>query len=355
MKNSQRNGTTRQKIATFTVRTSLTVFIGLVVLISVFIAGLIAGLLETVFPTLKNIPQLIQVNILSLLIAVFVGTIVGKMFSNPIRNLLDAMKKVADGNFDIKLENPPATKEMREIFEQFNIMVDELRSTEVLKSDFVSNVSHEFKTPINAIEGYTTLLQGTDNIDEVENSYIEKILLNTKRLSSLVNNILLLSKIENQTIQDSKSEYALDEQIREAILALESLWSVKNIDFDADLDDIRYYGNENQMYHVWSNLISNAVKFSPDGGIIKLCLTQNDKNIIFTIDDEGVGISEETKKHIFDKFYQGDTSHKQEGNGLGLTLVKQILSLNDDKIDVENLPEKGCRFTVILNVNTPKK
>ncbi len=349
MKKTKENKRSKHKIAALTVRTSLTVFVGVIVLVSVFFAAVVAGLLEDAFPALKNIPHLIQVDLISLLIAVIVGTIVGKIFSDPIRSLLDAMKKVADGDFDTKLKNPPATKEMREIFEQFNVMADELRSTEVLQTDFVSNVSHEFKTPINAIEGYTTLLQGTDNIDEVESEYIEKILFNTKRLSSLVNNILLLSKIENRMTQNVKTEYALDEQVREAILAQETAWSEKNIDFDADLDDIRYYGNELLTYHVWSNLISNAVKFSPEGGIIKICLTENDKNIIFTIDDEGPGVSEEAKKHLFDKFYQGDTSHKQEGNGLGLAIVKRILSLNDDKIDVENLPERGCRFTVMLN------
>ena len=208
-------------------------------------------------------------------------------------------------------------------------------------------VKHD-KTPINAIEGYTTLLQNAENIDGTESDYIEKILLNTRRLSSLVSNILLLSKIENQSIPAHKETYRLDEQIREVILALESAWEQKEIDFDVDLEEIHYFGNENLMYHVWMNLIGNAIKFSPQAGIVKVRLFEKENKIHFFIEDEGAGLSEEAKKHIFDKFYQADTSHKQEGNGLGLALVKRILAMTGGEVFAENLPVKGCRFTVIL-------
>ena len=192
------------------------------------------------------------------------------------------------------------------------------------------------------------LLQSTENIDEVESEYIEKILFNTRRLSSLVSNMLLISKIENQSIQTNQEEYSLDEQIREAILASECAWEPKNIEFDVDLDSVMYCGNKNIMHHVWSNLLSNAIKFSPDSGVIKMRLFKKNGQIIFSIDDKGPGLSEEAQKHLFDKFYQADTSHKEEGNGLGLALVKNIISLCNGSISAENIVGGGCRFTVTL-------
>ena len=227
-------------------------------------------------------------------------------------------------------------------------MAHELSSTEILQTDFVSNVSHEFKTPINAIEGYSTLLQGSENLDHIQREYVDKILLNTRRLSSLVGSILLLSKLENQQIPTNQSSYRLDEQIRQSLVAQEIAWSQKDIELDVELERLSYLGNEPMMRHVWDNLISNAVKFSPQGGTIKLRLTRKPEKLVFTIEDQGSGLSEETQKHIFDKFYQGDSSHKQEGNGLGLALVKRILTIEKGQITAENIPEGGCRFTVTL-------
>ena len=192
------------------------------------------------------------------------------------------------------------------------------------------------------------LLQGAENLSETEREYIEKILFNTHRLSSLVSNILLLSKLENQSIQTNREKYALDEQIREDILALESAWEPKNIEFDVDLDAVSYYGNKSIMHHVWTNLLSNAVKFSPDGGTVKIRLHKENNKIVFSIEDQGPGLTEEAKKHLFDKFYQADTSHKEEGNGLGLALVKNILTLCGGSISAENVTDGGCRFTVTL-------
>ncbi len=338
----------RKRNYKLSLRTQQTLFIGAVALTSILIAYGITVLFETLFPVLEKIPILVEVLILSFLIAIVMAHFITRIFSKPIQKLREGMGKVADGDFSVRLPIDTPIGEMQELFAGFNMMVQELQSTEILQSDFISNVSHEFKTPINAIEGYTTLLQGTDNIDETENAYIEKILFSTRRLSSLVNDILLLSKVENQTIDNGKTEFALDEQIREAIVVSESDWSKKDIELDVEMDDIRYYGNEKLLYHVWTNLLSNAIKFSPDGGTIIIRLNQKEEKIYFTIDDEGPGLSDDTKKHLFDKFYQGDSSHKQEGNGLGLALVKQILTASDGYIYAENLPEKGCRFTVVL-------
>ena len=216
-------------------------------------------------------------------------------------------------------------------------------------SDFVSNVSHEFKTPISAIEGYATLLQDDDMpISEEQEQYINKILFNTRRLSHLAGNILLLSKIEHQSIQTRQNWYRLDEQIRQSIVMMEPKWSEKEIEFDVDMMDVEYLGNENLICHVWDNLLSNAIKFSPCGGTIYIRMMPEGEKIRFSIENEGPQIREDSMKHIFDKFYQCDSSHKQEGNGLGLALVKQILNLCKGTISVENIPGSGCRFTVIL-------
>ena len=240
----------------------------------------------------------------------------------------------------MNLYRPPGTG--------FNLMAHELSATEILQTDFVSNVSHEFKTPISAIEGYSTLLQGGENLDETQREYIDKILFNTRRLSSLVGSILLLSKLENQQIPTNRTTFRLDEQIRQSIVALETQWESKMIEFDVELDRIMYLGNETMLRYVWDNLISNAVKFSPIGGEVKLRLTRQGGELVFTIEDRGPGLTEEAKNHIFDKFYQADSSHKQEGNGLGLTLAKRIVSIENGKITVENCRSGGCRFTVIL-------
>jgi signal transduction histidine kinase len=163
-----------------------------------------------------------------------------------------------------------------------------------------------------------------------------------------VGSILLLSRLENRQISTNRTEYRLDEQIRQSVVALETAWTQKDIELDVDLDRASYVGNEPMMRHVWDNLISNAVKFSPEGGVVKLRLTKRLRKLTVTVEDQGPGLSEEAQKHIFDKFYQADTSHKQEGNGLGLALVKRIMTIEKGQITAENTPEGGCRFTVTL-------
>ncbi len=347
MKERERFLKLRKRKIKLTLNTRMTMLVSLIVFISVFIAFGLISVFQWLFPAVDKIPLFIQVLIISLVVATIAARILSVLFFVPIKVLRSAMKKVADGDFSTKIEKRATSSEMQEVFAGFNMMTEELSSTEILQTDFVSNVSHEFKTPINAIEGYTTLLQGCEGLDCEQQEYVEKILFNTKRLSTLVSNILLLSKIENQSIQTNREHYDLDEQIREAIVSLEPQWSEKNIDFDVDLDDISYYGNESIMHHVWNNLIGNAVKFSPEGGTVKITLKKRNSQYVFVIEDEGPGLSEEAKKHLFDKFYQADTSHKEEGNGLGLSLVKRILSIDGGRIYAKNL-EKGCRFTVVL-------
>lgn len=258
------------------------------------------------------------------------------------------MQQVAAGEFDLELHEEQRFKELEDIYESFNRMTKELKATEILQTDFVSNVSHEFKTPINAIEGYATLLQGSENEGrELQEKYIGKILSNTHRLSNLVGNILLLSKVDNQAIPTKPSTYRLDEQIRQAILQLEPEWEKKEIELDVELERIEYTGNEVLLMHVWNNLIGNAIKFDPQGGMVRIRLWKNDERILCTVEDNGPGIKPGDEAHIFDRFFQSDSSHKEEGNGLGLALVKQIVKAEGGQVTVANM-EKGCRFTIQL-------
>ena len=258
-----------------------------------------------------KIPILIELIVPSVFVGILVTSFMSKWFLDPIKNLRKAIEKVADGDFSVRLETKSSSKEIREIYLGFNLMTNELSKTEILQSDFVSNVSHEIKTPINAIEGYSTLLQDNENLSDEQKQYVDKILFNTNRLSTLVGSILLLSKIENQAIPQNQTSYRLDEQIRQSIVALEPAWSKKNIEFDVEMDSTQYVGNENMMHHVWDNLIGNAIKFNPEFGLVCIRLSKQGDNIVFTIEDNGPGISEEAKKHIFDKFYQEDSSHKK--------------------------------------------
>ena len=339
----------REQSNRFSLRTRLTILVTLEMLVCILLAFGIDTLLRNVTKLQWEIPLAVELISVCLLVGILVTSQLSKFFFNPIKKLRKAMDQVADGDFSVRLEETSTSKEIMEIYTGFNLMAHGLSTTEILQTDFVSNVSHEFKTPINAIEGYSTLLQCDDNLSPDQQEYVEKILYNTKRLSSLVGSILLLSKLENQQIPTNRSQYRLDEQIRQSIVGLESAWGPKNIDFDVELDRVEHLGNETMMRHVWDNLISNAVKFSPDGGLVRITLTRKMRKIVFEIEDSGPGLSEETQKHIFDKFYQGDSSHKQEGNGLGLALVKRVLSIEGGEIRAENIPGGGCRFIVTLH------
>lgn len=327
-------------------------------MITLFIIGelLVIDLAATVFlrtlqrfcPAVNQVPDAVWMVLISVILGSGVTALMVRYCMRPIVELGAAMRKVAQGDFSVRLEEEKGFPEIRQIKKDFNLMTKDLGATEILQTEFVSNVSHEFKTPINAIEGYAMLLQGGEPISQEQETYIQKILLNTTRLSTLVGNILLLSKVDNQNIQTKTTTYRLDEQIRQSILFLESRWVEANTEFDVEMERVEYTGTENLLMHVWNNLIENAIKYGPQNGLIRMKLTEQNGVIVFTIEDEGPGISEEDQKHIFDRFYQADSSRKGEGNGLGLALVRQILRRSNGAISVENLPEKGCRFTVQL-------
>lgn len=285
-----------------------------------------------------------------LFISVIIGTsisiFVAKKILRPITNFSNATNEVAKGNFNIKINEDSPVKEIKDLSKNFNIMVEELSSIETLRNDFIVNVSHEFKTPIATIEGYATLLQG-NNLSDIEyKEYTQMIIHSARQLNTLSNNILSLSKLEHQGLVMEKSLYRLDEQIRHAVLMLESEWSLKNIQLKIDLIKTKFYGNEGLLMQVWINLIDNAIKFTPDEGTIIISLFKKNSSIIFEISDTGIGIDSSTINRIFDKFYQGDTARKTEGNGLGLALVKRIIDLSEGSITVNSYLDKGTTFSV---------
>lgn len=317
-------------------------------LLSTALALAVVWLLNRRFGVWLGIPYTIRVLLISILSGAAIAVGLSKIFVSPMMKLGDAMSKVAGGDFTVRLDCTSKIRDVREVYGSFNTMVKELGNTETLQTDFVSNVSHEFKTPINAIEGYASLLQDSQLTDEQKNAYIDKIIFNTRRLSDLVGNILLLSKVNNQTISLKASTFRLDEQVRQSILALESKWEKKEIEFDIDLDEIEHTGYENLLSHVWLNLIDNAVKFSPQNGQIRIRLKQLAGSVTFSIWDNGLPIPEADIDRIFNKFYQGDNSHASEGNGLGLALVRRIVAAAHGTINVTSSEDAGTEFVVAL-------
>ncbi len=317
-------------------------------LLSTALAMFIIWLLNRRFGVWLGMPYTIRVLLICILSGAAIAVGLSKIFVSPMMKLGDAMRKVAGGDFTVRLDCTSKIRDVREVYGSFNTMVKELGNTETLQTDFVSNVSHEFKTPINAIEGYASLLQDSQLTDEQKNAYIDKIIFNTRRLSDLVGNILLLSKVNNQTISLKATTFRLDEQVRQSILALESKWEKKEIEFDIDLDEIEYTGYENLLSHVWLNLIDNAVKFSPQNGQIRIRLKQLAGSVTFSIWDNGLSIPEADIGRIFNKFYQGDNSHASEGNGLGLALVRKIVAAAHGTINVTSSEDAGTEFVVAL-------
>ncbi len=323
-------------------------FAMIVIMFTLWISGGLAYLIDWIVGDEVELPTLLIMLAFSLLIGWVLSFFISFFLLKPIDELQSAIKKVTDGDYTITVKEKKLFDEIENINHSFNIMVSELKANQSMQDEFVSNVSHEFKTPLAAIEGYATLLQDKTLTDEERDEYTREIISTTKSMSELVGNMLLLSKISNQVIDCKKDEVSIDEQIRKVVVLLEPKWTEKNIEFDVDLDEITVVSNENLLANVWRNLVENAIKFSPNGGKISLSLKLEDDKVIFKISDEGEGIKEEEKEHIFEKFYQSDTSHRQEGNGLGLSIVKKIIDIFGGNINVENIDEGGCRFTIVI-------
>lgn len=273
-----------------------------------------------------------------------------KIFLQPINRLSDATKKVAEGDFSVRIDSRSREPELDDLVINFNKMVSDLRNIETLKTDFIANVSHEFKTPLATIQGYSTLLQDDCLSAEERKAYTQYIIDATKQLSNLIGNILKISKLENRECDLERSSFDIDEQIRQAILFMETQWTAKSIDLNIELVSAEVEANEELLMQVWLNVIGNAIKFSNSQGRIDIFSEIVGEEYKVTVRDYGCGMSEETLKRVFEKFYQGDNSRGNEGNGLGLALVKKILDLTGGSISVESEFGKGSAFTVSVPV-----
>ena len=306
-------------------------------------------------------PTIVQVLIPTVYWALVAGALtlftrhkIEKTYDQPMRELAKAADKVAKGDFSVYI--PPIHTSNRHdyldlMFLDFNKMVAELGSLETMRTDFIANVSHEIKTPLAGIQNYAQLLQRPGLTEEEQETYTAAILSSTRRLSALVTNILKLNKLESQQIVPQSAPYDLCGQLSECAMAFEPVWEEKHIDFEADLEDrATIVGDAGLLELVWNNLLSNAFKFTEPGGTVTLRQTSDADRVTVSVSDTGCGISTEVQKHIFDKFYQGDTSHATEGNGLGLALALRVLQLMDASIQVESEEGRGTTFTVQIPI-----
>lgn len=274
-----------------------------------------------------------------------------KKYTEPLEEIADAARKVAEGDFSVYLR-PRHTKDKADcldvLVQDFNKMVEELGSTETLKTDFFSNVSHEFKTPLSVISSNAQILQ-REKLEGEQKECVDNILYSCKKMTSLVQNMLKLNKLEKQTIIPEVEVYDVCAQICECAVQFEESWEKRNLEFDADLEEHAYIlADPGLMELVWNNLLSNAIKYNREGGSITISETSDEQYVRVSVADTGLGMNKNVMKHIFDKFYQGDESHATFGNGLGLAMVKRILELSDASITVESTPDKGSVFTVVL-------
>ena len=262
------------------------------------------------------------------------------------RPYLDALQKVAEGDFSVRIEDPPVFANFN-IAKNFNYMTDQLQSVETLRENFVSDFSHEFKTPISSISGFAKLLKNPDLTSEERNEYLDVIIDESKRLVDLSESVLLLNRLDS-TDEIEREVFSLDEQLRQSVLLFEQKCEEKGVELNVELENVRIKSNYKLLSQVVVNLLSNAVKFTEKGGKIDVTCKNVGLNAIICVADNGCGMDEETKSNIFNKFFQGDKSHTTQGNGLGLSIVKKIVDLLGGQIYVDSKPGVGSTFTVLL-------
>lgn len=337
-------------------RTAAVVFVLLIMLSAASLTSFILALLHVFHLLPVLILSSAFIPFLCLIVSSFVGAVISSVVSyhllRPLHELIEATKTVAKGDFSVRLEPGNQIGEIAELIESFNLMTEDLSGIEMFRSDFINTFSHEFKTPIVSIRGFAKQLRNENLTDEERREYTDIIILESERLTKLSANILLLSKLENQTILSDQKIFSLDEQLRNDILLLEKQWTNKDLEIEPELDEVEYYGNADVLSQLWVNLLSNAIKFTPKGGKIVVRLTQDSEYVKIMIRDNGMGMSPETLQHIFEKFYQGDRSHSVEGNGLGLALVKRIVELCNGNISIESEEGNGTTVYVALPVQS---
>lgn len=330
------------------------IFIFIINLITTFITGVLMYLSFSIgILNEENIKSVMVLPIITLASCILIGVIVSACSSRAVlknvREFIEATEKLSRGDFSARLniKRPP---EFRILSKNFNAMAKELGGIEVLRTDFINNFSHEFKTPIISIKGFAEILKDDDLSKEEKNEYLDIIIEESKRLSSLATNVLNLSKIETQVILNDIQRFNIGEQIRQSILLLDSKFQSKNILLDINIEDCYVNGNKEMLNQVWVNLLDNAIKFNNKNGIVSVNMKKEEGNIFINITDTGLGITRESISKIFDKFYQGDRSHSTNGNGLGLTIVKKIIELHGGTIECDSIVSKGTKFTIILPI-----
>jgi len=277
------------------------------------------------------------------------------MVDKPVRQIMTALDKVMQGDFSVRISPVrefAGETGFNQIINAINQMTAELQGTETLRTDFIANVSHELKTPLAVMGNYATMLQQPGISEETRIEYAKAISHSSRRLAALITNILKLNKLENQQIFPLPQEFDLGEQLCECLLGFEDAWEKKNLEIETDIqDDVHIKSDPELLRLVWNNLFSNAVKFTAEGGIVRVSLKADEKSVAVSVSDTGCGISPEVGKHIFEKFYQGDTSHATQGNGLGLALVKRVVDILQGEISVQSTPGQGSNFTVRIRRN----
>ena len=319
-----------------------------VVLIVVVVAGALALMYRVV------ITDMHMIGVLSMLVPIVVlVTLVNFLFTRYIYRYLDkisdAMQKVADGDYTVRLD-AEKDQPFRELYRNFNTMAEELGGVEMLKNDFINGYAHELRTPITSINGFAEMLLNDDGTlsREEKRSYLEIIASESRRLADLAGNSLLMSRLDTQKIIPDKKPFSLDEQLRRCSILLSGQWTEKELDMTMDLDEAVYVGDYDIMQHLWINLLTNAVKYTPKGGSITVTLKNEEKFIAVSVADTGKGIPPEDRERIFDKYYQTDKSHSKRGLGLGLAICKRIVQLCNGSLTVESEVGVGSTFTVKL-------
>ena len=276
------------------------------------------------------------------------------MVEKPVRRITEATGKIMQGDFSVQIEplHGMGTDGFNQVIDAVNRMVKELAGTETLRTDFIANVSHELKTPLAVMGNYAALLRQPGLSEQERREYASAIEQSAHRLAQLITNILKLNKLENQQIFPKTEEFDLGEQLCESLLQFEELWEQKELNIETDIEEnIRIRSDREPLSLVWNILISNAVKFTPEGGTVSVSLKAVTDSVVVCVWDTGCGMKPETGKHIFEKFYQGDTSHSTQGNGLGLALVKRVVDILGGEIGVRSIYGEGSTFTVKIRRN----
>lgn len=332
------------------------------VIFVVFIATLLSGIVTSFlflfggyfdflpFQSPTSVVLIFSLLLCSVVIGTVFSSIIAPIAIKPFRQIKQASDRIANGDYTTRL--PVAEKDRSEIasiLRSFNHMAEELNSIELFRNDFINNFSHEFKTPIVSIRGFAKQLMENDQLtDEQKNEYLRIIFNESARLSRMSENVLLLNKLENQQIVSDRTLFSLDEQIRTCVLLMQRQWEEKEIELRLELEEASYYSNEEMLSHVWINLFNNAIKFTPVGGVIAIDMHCVPNYVCVGFSDSGCGMTEEVRRRVFEKFYQGDPSHSMQGNGIGLTITNRIVTLCGGYIAVESAPGQGSRFTVVL-------